>query len=93
MDKFRKCKGKYYFQGKYHEFELGYFHQWGNGFEEFEDGVRNYSIAIVELPDGKVVTPEPNEIVFLIICVYCRNVVKKILLDCSIFTFEGVQEV
>jgi hypothetical protein len=73
VDKLRKCKGKYYFQGKYHEFELGYFHRWGNGFEEFEDGVGNYSIAIVELPDGKVVTPEPNEIVFLDTISECPN--------------------
>lgn len=32
----------------------GIFHSWGVGFEEFESGPGNYSMAIVEFPDGTV---------------------------------------
>ena len=46
-------------------FELGFFHCWGCSFEEFENGAGNYSIAIVELPNGKIIMPMPNEIEFI----------------------------
>ena len=36
-----------------------------NRFEEFETGAGNYSVAIVELPNGKIVTPSPNDIEFI----------------------------
>lgn len=65
MNKTRRCKGRYYSNGKYHDFELGYFHQWGSNYEEFENGAGNYSVAIVELPDGKVVMPVAEDITFL----------------------------
>ena len=61
----RKCKGKYYNSGKFIDFELGYFHQWGCDYEEFESGAGNYSVAIVELPNGKIVTPPASSIEFL----------------------------
>jgi len=61
----RFCKGKYYKAGKYHDFEIGQFHQWGSNYEEFENGPGNYSVAIVELPDGTVVMPVPDDICFL----------------------------
>lgn len=65
----RKCKGKYYksINGKIEPvtFELGYFHSWGSDYDEFENGVGNYSVAIVELPDGSVVTPMVRDIQFL----------------------------
>lgn len=62
----RKCKGKYYKNGSFVDFELAYFHQWGIDYEEFADvGVGNYSIAIVELPNGDIVTPLVNDIRFL----------------------------
>lgn len=32
----RQCKGRYFKDGKFYEFELGYFHQWGSEYEEFE---------------------------------------------------------
>jgi hypothetical protein len=44
---------------------LGLFHQWGNDFEEFESGAGNYTVAIVELDDGTVVTHAPDKITFL----------------------------
>lgn len=65
----RKCKGStfVYSDGKWNRenFELGYFHQWGVNYEEFESGPGNYSVAIVELPDGRIVTPTADEIKFL----------------------------
>lgn len=61
----RKCKGRYYKSGKYHEFALGYFHQWGNNYEEFETGPGNFSTAIVELPDGEIIMPQADDIQFL----------------------------
>ena len=62
----RSCKGKYWSSEyrNYKEFENGVFHQWGNNYEEFLDGVGNYSVAIVELPNGKVIMPCANDIQF-----------------------------
>lgn len=61
----RKCKGKYYKEGFFINFELGYFHHFGCNYEELEGGVGNYSVAIVELPNGKVVMPMPDDIQFI----------------------------
>lgn len=67
----RKCEGSYMWLNpdtrKYEEvkFELGYFHQFSVNFEEFESGPGIYAIAIVELPDGRVVTPEAQNIRFI----------------------------
>lgn len=43
----------------------GIFHQWGNSFEEFENGPGNYSIAIIELPNGEVIEVLPSKIKFI----------------------------
>lgn len=61
----RKCKGRYYKKGQYHDFETGYFHQFGYNYEEFENGAGNYSTAIVELPTGEIVMPVVDDIQFL----------------------------
>lgn len=67
----RKCKGKYTEYDKdarkfvEREFAVGLFHQWGNDYEEFESGPGNFTVAIVELPDGKIVTPAARDICFL----------------------------
>lgn len=65
----RKCSGCYTnFNGKYyekHNFELGVFHQFGASYKEFENGAGNYSTAIVELPDGKIVEAIVSSIKFL----------------------------
>ena len=65
----RKCKGKLLVckNGKYEEekFVFGFFHEWGVNYEEFESGAGNYSVAIVELPDGKIITPLAEDIQFL----------------------------
>lgn len=66
----RRCKGRYTEfdrqtrQYVEKEFQEGIFHQWGNDFEEFENGPGNYTVAIVELSDGKVVTPSAKDIQF-----------------------------
>lgn len=61
MEKLRRCKSKC----NNLEFDLGYFHEWGMNYEEFESGAGNYSIAIVELPDGRIVMPVADDIVFI----------------------------
>ncbi|QHF03298.1 hypothetical protein N015_13135 [Pseudomonas asturiensis] len=43
----------------------GKFHGWGSGYEEFESGPGNYTVAIVEFPDGKIDTVMPYLIRFL----------------------------
>lgn len=69
MDKLRKCKGRVdvYEDGRWLnvEFGLGYFHQWGTNYTEFNSGPGNYTVAVVELPDGRIVTPMAGNIVFL----------------------------
>lgn len=65
----RRCKGKVnFFNGtrwETKEFELGYFHQFGVAYEEFDAGPGNYSTAIVELPDGRIITPVADDITFI----------------------------
>lgn len=77
----RKCKGKYGFWEKnkwtYKDFELGYFHTWSNDYEEFETGAGNYSVAIVELPDGKVVKVNPSDLEFLDTDLYLNDKISK----------------
>lgn len=74
----RKCKGKYY---KYNKdigryipisFELGYFNAWGIDYEEVQNGTGNYSIALIELPSGKVVKVNPSDLQFLDTKEYCE---------------------
>jgi hypothetical protein len=43
----------------------GKFHDWGVEFEEFENGPGNYTVAIVEMPDGSIQTLVPWLIRFL----------------------------
>ncbi len=47
------------------EIGIGKFHSWGCNYEEFENGPGNYSMAIVEMLDGSIITPAPTEIKFL----------------------------
>ena len=42
----------------------GKFHQWGLNFQELTGGVGQYTVAIVEKPDGKVEMVETALIVF-----------------------------
>ena len=43
----------------------GLFHQWGVNYEEFSSGPGNFSIGIVELPGGRIVTAMPDDVRFL----------------------------
>lgn len=42
----------------------GLFHGWGVDFEEFETGPGNFSVAIIELPDGKIKTVKADAVTF-----------------------------
>lgn len=65
----RICNGNYteYEDGKYvtKEFEHGIFHEFGIDYEELSCGVAHYTTAIVELDNGKIVTPAVNMIQFI----------------------------
>ena len=64
--RYRKCSGKYFVRERgIIEFSLGYFHEWGIDSEEVEGGVLNYTIGIVELKNGKIVTVMPENIKFI----------------------------
>jgi len=43
----------------------GVFHEWGVDFEKFNDGIGNFSVAIVERENGKVELIEPILIEFI----------------------------
>ena len=63
---YRRCSGKYFERERgFIEFELGYFHKWGVDSEELDVGALNYTVGIVELPSGKVVTVMPENIMFI----------------------------
>lgn len=63
---YRKCSGKYFVREVgFIEFKLGYFHKWGVDSEESDGGTLNYTIGIVELADGRVVTVIPENIKFI----------------------------
>lgn len=47
------------------EVGIGKFHCWGCNCEESESNFGNYSIAIVEMPDGSILTTPPENIKFL----------------------------
>ncbi len=42
----------------------GIFHEWGSDYEEFEDGAGNFTVAIVELKDGSIITVPADLIQF-----------------------------
>ena len=64
--RYRKCSGKYFVREHgFIEFCLGYFHEWGIDSEEVEGGALNYTIGIVELKNGKIVTVMPENIKFI----------------------------
>lgn len=43
----------------------GIFHSFGVNYAEFDNGPGNYSIAIIELSDGTIVTPPADLIKFI----------------------------
>lgn len=64
----RLCKGTYIENknGKFvnKKFENGIFHEFGIDYEELSCGVGHWTTAIVELEDGKIITPAANMIQF-----------------------------
>lgn len=58
--KFFRDNREYWIKREVH----GMFHQWGVDFEEFDSGPGNYTVAIVELDDGTIVTPTTTNIKF-----------------------------
>lgn len=44
---------------------VGFFHQWGSSFQEFENGPGNFTTAIVEDEAGKIHEVSPSYVVFL----------------------------
>lgn len=44
----------------------GIFHQWGSEAEEYEAGPVNYTMGIIENPDGTCETVHPSNIKFII---------------------------
>ena len=44
---------------------FGKFHCWGQGYEEFESGPGNFTMGIIELENGKIVTTIPENITFV----------------------------
>jgi hypothetical protein len=42
----------------------GLFHQWVNAYENFESGAGNYTVGLVELPDGTIEEVLPTNIKF-----------------------------
>lgn len=53
--------------GRPEQVELGEatFHQFGIDYQEFSEGPGNFSIAIIEYPDGRVDSVRPERIRFL----------------------------
>ncbi len=43
----------------------GKFHKWGDAYEEFESVPGNFSVALVELPDGTMEEVQPKNIKFI----------------------------
>ena len=43
----------------------GMFHQWANAYEEFEAGPGNYTVALVELPNGEIKEVLPTHLKFI----------------------------
>ena len=61
----RKVTGKYWLDGQLVDFEEGFFHGFFADYEEFEEGPGNFTMALVELPTGQVVSCIPTNIAFL----------------------------
>lgn len=45
--------------------QAGLFHQWASAYEEFESGAGNYTVALVELPNGEIKEVLPSNIKFM----------------------------
>lgn len=60
----RRCKATAWAEGEKVSVE-GLFHRWSAQCVEAEDGVGNYTVALIELDDGRIVEANPDKVVFL----------------------------
>ena len=61
---FRPCTARLYKNGEWKSV-TGLFHCWGVDYEEFQVGAGNFTVAVIELPNGEVVTCAADKVVFL----------------------------
>jgi len=59
----RNIQGKYYDNG-WKDF-IGKFHSWGYECEQQNEGNVMWSVAIVELEDGTIITPNASHVKFI----------------------------
>lgn len=64
ISKLRPCEAAVYNNGEKIPVR-GWFHGWAADFMEFNDGIGNLTLAIIEQKDGKVVTCQPDTVQFL----------------------------
>ncbi len=61
----RKCKATIWVDRKQVPVK-GLFHQWAQQYEDCGDaGIGNYTVALIELDDGRVVEADPDTVQFL----------------------------
>lgn len=89
----RKCKGKYYKDGKCEEFAFGYFHKWGIGYEHSVIGDIKVDTAIVELMNGEIITPYASDIKFIDECNEEKNDEMGYPIAISRFYFDDGKEI
>jgi len=58
----RMIKGAFWEPEYAHE---GIFHQWANAMEESSEGFGNYTVGLIELPDGTMTEVLPTSIKFI----------------------------
>jgi hypothetical protein len=44
---------------------IGVFHQWASAYESFESGAGNYTVALIELPNGEMKEVLPSNVKFI----------------------------
>ena len=60
----RKCKAAIWQNGEQVPVE-GLFHRWAQQYEDCGDaGIGNYTVALIELVDGRIVEAAPDTVVF-----------------------------
>ena len=59
----RKIEGTGCWETKFKH--IGLFHQWASAYEEFELGAGNYTVALIENPDGTISEVLPSNLKFL----------------------------
>ena len=64
---YRKVRARIYFSAEKEWKEVtGKFHRWGDSFEEFrESPAMQFTIAIIELEDGRVIEAIPANVQFI----------------------------